>query len=98
MAEPVVGTPAVVEAKAAFFKAYNAAKTGVEKRSADETGYHPSAPFLPQPVAPDHPEVAAAVEAQLRFAAEQEAAELAEAAASSRSETIAAPLAGYNGY
>ena len=65
---------------------------------ADETGYHPSAPFLPQPVAPDHPEVAAAVEAQLRFAAEQEAAELAEAAASSRSETIAAPLAGYNGY
>ena len=60
---------------------------------ADETGYHPSAPFLPQPVAPNHPEVAAAVEAQLRFAAEQEA----EAAASSRSESYAAPapLAAY---
>ena len=64
---------------------------------ADETGYHPSAPFLPQPVAPNHPEVAAAVEAQLRFAAEQEAAEVAEAAASSRSESYAAPapLAAY---
>ena len=48
VAEPVVDTPEVVEAKAAFFKAYNAAKTGVEKRSADETGYHPSAPFFPQ--------------------------------------------------
>merc|ERR1712061_743791 len=29
-----VDTPAVVEAKAAFFKAYNAAKSGVVKRSA----------------------------------------------------------------
>ena len=38
---------------------------------ADETGFHASAPHLPQPVAPNHPEVAAAVEAQLRFAAEQ---------------------------
>merc|ERR1711910_258200 len=36
---------------------------------ADETGYHPSAPFLPKNVVPNHPEVAAAVEAQLRFAA-----------------------------
>ena len=62
---------------------------------ADETGYHPSAPFLPQPVAPNHPEVAAAVEAQLRFAAEQEAAE---AAASSRSETYAAPALAAYGY
>jgi len=41
---------------------------------ADETGYHPSAPFLPKSVVPNHPEVAAAVEAQLRFAAEEEAA------------------------
>merc|ERR1712117_505375 len=41
---------------------------------ADETGYHPSAPFLPKNVVPNHPEVAAAVEAQLRFAAEEEAA------------------------
>merc|ERR1712168_489919 len=38
---------------------------------ADETSFHASAPHLPQPVAPNHPEVAAAVEAQLRFAAEQ---------------------------
>merc|ERR1712105_19964 len=41
---------------------------------ADETGFHPSAPHLPQSVVPNHPEVAAAVEAQLRFAAEEEAA------------------------
>jgi len=34
VAEPVVDTPAVVEAKAAFFKAYNAAKSGVVKRDA----------------------------------------------------------------
>jgi len=34
VAEPVMDTPAVVEAKAAFFKAYNAAKSGVVKRSA----------------------------------------------------------------
>ena len=54
---------------------------------ADETGYHPSAPFLPQPVAPLHPEIAAAVEAQLRFAAEEDA----RAAASSRQESYAAP-------
>ena len=41
---------------------------------ADETGYHPTAPFLPKSVVPNHPEVAAAVAAQLRAAAEQEAA------------------------
>merc|ERR1711862_68685 len=58
---------------------------------ADETGFHPSAPHLPQSVVPNHPEVAAAVEAQLRFAAEEEAA----AAASSRSNSYAAPLPGY---
>merc|ERR1712029_1229687 len=34
-AVPVVDTPEVVEAKAAFFKAYEAAKAGVAKRSAD---------------------------------------------------------------
>jgi len=33
VAEPVVDTPAVVEAKAAFFKAYNAEKSRVVKRS-----------------------------------------------------------------
>merc|ERR1712227_1153154 len=31
---PVVDTPEVVEAKAAFFQAYNAAKAGIVKRSA----------------------------------------------------------------
>ena len=59
---------------------------------ADETGYHPSAPPLPQPVQPLFPEIVEAVEAQLRFAAEEEAA----AAASARSESYAAPpLAAY---
>merc|ERR1711953_1032203 len=61
---------------------------------ADETGYHPSAPFLPKNVVPNHPEVAAAVEAQLRFAAEEEAA-----AAASINEVFVLPeggdLAGY---
>lgn len=32
---------------------------------ADETGFHPTLDHLPQPVEPDHPEVAAAVAAQL---------------------------------
>merc|ERR1719225_93064 len=40
---------------------------------ADETGFHPSAPFLPKSVEPNHPEVAAAVRAQLEFAASEEA-------------------------
>jgi hypothetical protein len=40
---------------------------------ADETGFHPTAPHFPQPVLPDHPEVAEAVAAQLRFAAEEDA-------------------------
>ena len=35
---------------------------------ADETGFHPTLDHLPQPVAPDHPEVAAAVAAQLAAA------------------------------
>lgn len=35
---------------------------------ADETGFHPTLDHLPQPVEPDHPEVAAAVAAQLAFA------------------------------
>ena len=55
---------------------------------ADETGFHPTAPHFPQPVLPDHPEVAAAVAAQLRFAAEEDA--LA-AAASRNSASYAAP-------
>merc|ERR1719507_2348607 len=38
---------------------------------ADETGFHPSAPHLPQPVEIPFPEQAVAVEAQLRFAEEQ---------------------------
>jgi len=36
---------------------------------ADETGFHPTAAHLPQPVQPNHPEVAAAVKAQLAHAA-----------------------------
>merc|ERR1711981_416970 len=56
---------------------------------ADETGYHPSAPFLPKNVVPSHPEVAAAVEAQLRFAAEEEAA-----AAASINEVFVLPEGG----
>merc|ERR1712106_391842 len=65
---------------------------------ADETGYHPSAPHLPKSVLPNHPEVAAAVRAQL-LAVEQEEA----AAASKNSLVILSPpqnsfgdsLAGY---
>merc|ERR1712154_95622 len=60
---------------------------------ADETGYHPSAPHLPVPVEPLFPEIKAAVEAQLRFAAEEDAA--AAAAASSTSNSYAAPLSVY---
>ena len=40
---------------------------------ADENGFRPDAPHLPQPVAIPFPEVAEAVEAQLRFAATQPA-------------------------
>ncbi|TRY61022.1 hypothetical protein TCAL_07449 [Tigriopus californicus] len=40
---------------------------------ADETGFHPSAPFLPKPVEIPFPEQRAAVEEQIRFAREQEA-------------------------
>ena len=65
---------------------------------ADETGYHPSAAHLPQSVEPDHPEVAAAVRAQLAFAAEEEAAAAREAAASSNSESYAAPPLAAYGY
>eukprot|EP00095_Tigriopus_kingsejongensis_P012394 maker-scaffold1164_size58058-snap-gene-0.13 protein:Tk12394 transcript:maker-scaffold1164_size58058-snap-gene-0.13-mRNA-1 annotation:"transport protein sec61 subunit beta" len=45
---------------------------------ADETGYHPSAPFLPKPVEIPFPEQKAAVEEQIRFAAEQDALGLSE--------------------
>ena len=47
---------------------------------ADETGFHPSAPHLPKPVEPNHPEVAAAVRAQIAFAAEEDAAAAARGA------------------
>ena len=61
---------------------------------ADETGFHASAPHLPKSVVPNHPEVAAAVRAQLAFAAEEDAA----AAASRTSNSYLAPeeLPGYN--
>ena len=54
---------------------------------ADETGYHPSAPHLPKSVQPNHPEVAAAVRAQMEFARQEEAA----AAASTNNVVIALP-------
>jgi len=59
---------------------------------ADETGFHPSAPHLPKSVEPNHPEVAAAVRAQLEFAEQEDLA----AAASGRSESYIAPLPAYN--
>ncbi len=64
---------------------------------ADETGYHPSAPHLPKPVEIPFPEQAAAVEAQLRFAAEQRRLNndandvLAAAASNSYSASVVAP-------
>jgi len=74
---------------------------------ADETGFHPSAPFLPKSVEPNHPEVAAAVKAQLEFAASEEAsAGLGSAPAGSSSASGSAsngayaaplPLASYSG-
>ena len=61
---------------------------------ADETGFHPSAPHLPKSVEPNHPEVAAAVRAQIEFAAQEDAA----AAASRTSASYLAPedLPGYS--
>merc|ERR1712027_96456 len=58
---------------------------------ADETGFHATAPHLPQNVVPNHPEVAAAVKAQIKFAAEEDAAR----AASARSSSYAAPSGSY---
>ena len=40
---------------------------------ADETGFHPTGEHFPKPVEPDHPEVAAAVKAQIAFARRQDA-------------------------
>merc|ERR1712123_425592 len=54
---------------------------------ADETGYHPTAPHLPKSVEPITNEVREAVAAQLRFAAEEDAA----AAASANNVVYAAP-------
>merc|ERR1711936_800863 len=41
---------------------------------ADETGFHATAPHLPQNVVPNHPEVAAAVKAQIAFAEQEDLA------------------------
>jgi hypothetical protein len=43
---------------------------------ADETGFHATAPHLPQSVLPNHPEVAAAVKAQIAFAEAEDLAAL----------------------
>jgi len=48
-------------------------KTYTVEWYADETGFHASAPHLPKSVEPNHPEVAAAVRAQLAFAADEDA-------------------------
>merc|ERR1711962_316111 len=58
---------------------------------ADETGFHPTAPFLPKSVQPNHPEVAAAVKAQLAFAAQE-----ARTAPNTKSNSYTAPLPGYS--
>jgi len=58
---------------------------------ADESGFHATAPHLPRNVEPNHPEVAAAVRAQIKFAAEEDAAR----AASARSSSYAAPTGSY---
>jgi len=55
---------------------------------ADETGYHPSAPHLPKSVQPVTDQVRQAVEQQLRFAAQEDAAA---AAASANNVVYAAP-------
>jgi len=58
---------------------------------ADETGFHPTAPFLPKSVQPNHPEVAAAVKAQLAFAAQE-----ARTAPNTRINSYTSPLPGYS--
>ncbi|XP_023327399.1 endocuticle structural glycoprotein ABD-4 [Eurytemora carolleeae] len=58
---------------------------------ADETGFHPTAAHLPKSVEPDHPEVAAAVRAQLEFAAQEDAAAAA-------SNIVEDRLAGYGSF
>merc|ERR1711971_694872 len=101
IAEPVMDPPAVVEAKAAFFKAYNAAKSGVVKRSAqnilpqtyaglpalDYAGYQPySAPLAYNGFS--HLNYAAAYAAAPAVAAPTIAAPLAYAGAPAREATL----------
>ena len=61
---------------------------------ADETGFHPTAKHIPVPVVPNHPEVAAAVRAQIAFAKEEDAAK-ARASASSSGYLAPEELSGY---
>ena len=56
-----------------FFFGFFPALTYTVNWEADENGFRADAPHLPQPVAIPFPEVAEAVEAQLRFAASQPA-------------------------
>ena len=56
---------------------------------ADETGFHPTASHIPLPVVPNHPEVAAAVRAQIAFAKEEDAAKARASSASSTNSYLA---------
>jgi hypothetical protein len=63
---------------------------------ADETGFHATAPHLPRSVEPNHPEVAAAVRAQIAFAAEEDALSARKKAASTKSASYSAPPLSYS--
>lgn len=63
---------------------------------ADETGFHATAPHLPRSVEPNHPEVAAAVRAQIAFAAKEDALSARKTAASTKSTSYSAPPPSYS--
>ena len=87
---PVVDTPEVVEAKAAFFQAYEAAKSGIAKRSADAQfayGYN-AYPYAAYPYAASY---AAAPAVAATYAAAPVAAAPAVAATYAAAPVAAAP-------
>ena len=66
---------------------------------ADETGFHATAPHLPQNVEPNHPEVAAAVRAQIAFAEQEDlAAASGVVAARAPTDSYGAALPAYGYY